>query len=273
MDHFDFGKYRYFDYKHNIEGYNGQDFDGSPKTWYMLFGITSVPIFAFLLRKVSKERITLVLKWLCLFLILWDVSKISWESWWDIHTGRGFNVGGILPFDTCSLCTFILPVAAFGKGKVKEYALSWITVVGFIGGFASFVQLNAFKWYPVLTFGATYSMLYHYVMVFVSMWIVFSGYLLLRPKNILYAFATHMICSAVVITLDYVFGWDYMLYRTAGGVPLIGDLHDKLAEKGVGFLTTGIMILIYFALIVLIAGAFMIIQHFVLKGRKSKAAA
>ncbi|MBR0232284.1 MAG: YwaF family protein [Clostridia bacterium] len=273
MDHFDFDRYRYFDYKHNIEGYSGQDFDGAPKTWYMLFGVFSVPLFAFLLRKVSKERITLVLKWLCLFLVLWDVSKISWESWWDINTGRGFNAGGILPFDTCSLCTFILPAAMFGKGKIKESALAWVTVVGFIGGFASFVQLNALKWYPVLTFGANYSMLYHYIMVFVSVWIVFSGYLRLRPKHILYAFAVHAACSAVVITLDYVFKWDYMLYRTAGGVPLIGDLHDKLAEKGLGFLTTGVMLLIYFALIALIALAFMLIQRLMLKGRETKPAA
>lgn len=56
----------------------------------------------------------------------------------------------------------------------------------------------------------------------------------------------HLIFSIPVIILNIRFGWDYMQYIEAGGVPLLEDLSDRLAENGLRHLTIPIMVGVYF---------------------------
>lgn len=109
--------YSFFDYKYNIEGYHGQDFDGSMRTVYLVFSLVTILILAILLRKMSRKSMTRYLRFAGLFLIVLEVAKVTWESIWDVRTGRGFNAGGILPLETCSMFMVMAPVAGFGRGK------------------------------------------------------------------------------------------------------------------------------------------------------------
>ena len=58
--------------------------------------------------------------------------------------------------------------------------------------------------------------------------------------------------SIIVIPYDHIRTYDFMLYRTAGGAPLIEKLGDLLAAKGLAWITTIIMIIVYFALFAMI---------------------
>ncbi|MBR7092153.1 MAG: YwaF family protein [Clostridia bacterium] len=246
-------QYGFFDYKYNIEGYAGQDFDNEMRYVYMIFCLVAVPLLAFLLRKVRHEKITVTLRALAVFIFALEVVKLVWESYYDVTTGRGFNYGGILPFDTCSMFTFLLPLAAFSRGRVRESALAWLATIGLAGGLSNILFLQALKWYPFWTFGAMFSMIFHFSMAFVALWIVTSGYLRFRPGHILYAYIPHFLFSVVVIALDYIFDWDYMLYRHAGGVPLMEGVADRLNAAGYPWLTTGLMLLIYLAIAAMFA--------------------
>ena len=259
--------YNFFDYKYNIAGYSGQHFDGAERYAYMIFCFVAIPVLVYLLRKTSHRRMTVFFRYLAVLMILLEITKVSWESYWDVATGRGFNFGGILPLDTCSLFLFTLPFAGFGSGKVKECATAWLATLGLAGGLSNVLFIQALKWYPILSFGAFFSMFYHFMMVFVALWIVASGYLKFSFRHTLYAFLPHVVFSVPVIILDYIFGWDYMLYREASGVPVLSGAADRLRESGMTWLVTVIMLAVYLGLCAGLCGLYTFLQKKVAERR------
>ena len=103
---------------------------------------------------------------MCLFYII----KTTWESIYDIRLFVSFNTG-LLPFDSCSIIMYAGLISSFSKGRIKKYADSWLATGGILGGFATMIFLNAFKYYPFFSFGAFYSMLWHFLMVFLGLFL------------------------------------------------------------------------------------------------------
>lgn len=243
--------YSFFDYKYSIEGYQGQDFDGPMRTVYLVVSAVTILILAILLRKMSRKSMTRYLRFAGLFLIVLEVTKVTWESVWDIRTGHGFNAGGILPLETCSMFMVMAPVAGFGKGKAQRCALAWLTTIGFSAGVSVMLFPNALKWYPFWTFGGFHSMIYHYIMVLTAVLILVTGYMKFEWKDIFCAFLAHFLCTLVVVPVDYIKNWDYMLMREASGIPVLSDFGDRMAEMGMCLITTAMMYGFYFIFCVL----------------------
>jgi len=249
------GSYHFFDYKYNIEGYDGNDYYGIMHSVYQLLCFILIPLLVNVLKNKNPEKITKLIRIVAIVLIIEEVSKISWESYWDIKTGRGFNAGGILPLETCSLFIYTLTAAGFGKGKVREYALCWMSSIGIIGGLSYMLFTNALKWYPFFTYGAFHSMIFHFLMVFMGVLIIASNYHRFSLADITHAFIPHLLLAALVIPLDYIFNWDYMLLHHAYGVPVVESIGEILEKGSMSFVTTMLMLLLYY----LIAGLMIII--------------
>ena len=242
-----FEGYSFFDYKYNIEGYSGQDYDGFGRPLYMGLSLFFLVVVAIIFRKAKKENILKYLRISGIVYIIFYIVKTVWESYFDITTGRGFNVY-ILPFDTCSIVMLASVLAGFSKGKVKDAATGWLVVGGIVGGLSNIFFLRALNYYPFFTFGALYSMLWHFFMTFTGVLLIITDYVKLDFKTIFYAFIFHLSYSIPVIILDYVYGWDYMLYYNAGGAPFIEDVASNLINNNLRFVVTLMMIMIYFAL-------------------------
>lgn len=244
--------YGFFDYKYNIVGYDGSDFDSNYRLFYMIFALVTSVVLAFVFRKSKKENMTLYLKIVSVLMIVLEVVKVTWESYWDVKTGRGLNVGGfntsgILSLETCSLFMYTAVVAGYTKNeKIRRCCVGWLTTLGLVGGLSNVFVMRALKWYPFWTFGAFHSMIYHYVMVLTALLLVFNRYIDFKFSDILYAFIPHAIFSALVITVDYITTWNYMLYRDPSAFPIICILTDKLTEKGLYFLNTIIVFIMFF---------------------------
>lgn len=260
--------YGFFDYKYNIEGYCGQDYDGPARTIYMVFTLVSIVVLLFLLRKAKKERVDTFLKILAVVMVVLEASKVIWESYYDITTGRGFNAGGILPLDVCSIFMYSLLLGAFGIGKIRRFGLGWMSTMGVVGGLSNVFFIQGLKWYPFFTFGAFYSMIWHYMMVFTGLFVVVTDFFRPSFSDIGRSFALHGLVSAIVIPIDYVKGWDYMLYVEAGGVPIIEDLSDRLAVIGKRWLTTPLMLAVYLVFTALFITCYILLNRVV--GRKEK---
>ena len=239
--------YGFFDYKYNILGYSGQDFDSAIRFIYLALSVIAIPQLAALTGRKGEKNAERIFRFLSVYLIIEEVFKISWESYWDIRTGRGFNAGGILPLDTCSIFLYLLPVAAYGRGKARRCALAWISTIGVLGGLSYMLFPMALKWYPLFSFGAWHSLMYHFVMVYAGVTAVSSGMLEVERRDALYGYLPHVIMASAVIPLDYLFGWDYMLLKDASGIPFIEDMASKLSAAGLGGVTTVIMMLLYLA--------------------------
>lgn len=250
------GEYHFFDYKYNIAGYSGQDYDGGARWFYMIFTLVSIAALLVIFRNAKRKNVERYMKVAGILLPILEIAKVTWESVWDVRTGRGFNWEGLLPIYTCSLFIYCMIFAAFTKGKVHDWCLSWVATIGLVGGLSNVLFIRGLNWYPFFTFGAFYSMTFHYLMVFTALFIVVTRYKEFRFSDIWKAFAVHGIFSLLVIPTDFYHGWDYMQYYEAGGVPLFEDLSDKLAEAGLRFLTAPMMLLVYLALDALLVTVF-----------------
>ena len=247
--------YGFFDYKYHIpEEYKKGMFTTSHIILIALVYLLAIAV-PMLLRKAKKEKITLVLRVLSVAMVVLEVSKISWESYFDITTGQGFNYGGILPLYTCSLFIYTLLVAAWTHGKVQKIALAFITTIGLLYGAIGVVYCNGLNWYPLFSFGGLYSFFFHSTMFVTGMLLLITGYYKLQWKDCLWTMIPILILSVFAVPANYRWGSDYMLLHTGSGVPLYEDIAAWLASKGLRFLYTLLMLATHIPLACIIIGA------------------
>lgn len=239
--------YHFFDYKYNIEGFVSDLFK-TEHIFYIILAYISCIIIALFINKVPHKGINIFLKVLSIGTIIFEISKISWESYYDITTGRGFNAGGILPLYTCSLFIYCTFLAAWTKGKIKSIALSYLGTVGLIAGAIGVVYCNGLNWYPFWTFGAFYSLFFHYSMLATGVFLLANGYIKLEWIDAIKGWIPIVILSIIAIPINYILKCDYMQIYDASGVPILHNLGIKMGEAGIRPLFTILMMILYIPL-------------------------
>lgn len=257
--------YSFFDYKYNIKGF-GSDLFSLPHIVY----IVSVYVFgflgAYLLRNAKHRHITVALRVLSVFAMLFEMTKIVWESYYDLTTGQGFNFGGILPIYTCSLFIYTLVGAAWFSGRLRDYCLSFLTTIGLLYGAIGVVYCNGLNYYPFWTFGAFYSLFFHSAMFITGVFLLVTGYKRLEWEDCLHALVPIFALALIAVPFNYIYNAkfnsnaDYMLLYSGGGVPLYQDLSEMLAKRGLRFIYTIIMLLTHIPLAGLVVGAYKLIN-------------
>lgn len=244
--------YNFFDYKHFISDYHGQDFFGTTHLVAMAILTLLIVVLLVIFRKTKHANVEKYLKVLSIIVPILEVVKIVWESYYDISLGYGFNWTGLLPLYTCSLFIYTLPLAAFGKGKVKHSATCWLATIGIFGGLTNFYLTQILNTYPFWTFATFMSLYFHFMMVFTGLFIVVTKYKVFNFKDILYSWLPLAIFSILVIPVCYVLKADYMLYYYGNGAPVLPMLSSFFAKYNLRFIYTIIMVFGY----ALIAGLF-----------------
>ena len=239
------GDYGFFDYKYNIPGYEGQDYGGTAQYVYLSVALVIIFAASFALRNIRRENVRKIVGALGIFLTLFYICKTGWESYYDIQKFGSFNLG-LLPLDTCSVIMPAAIIAAYGRGRLREAAECWVATGGFVGGFATMLFLNAFKYYPFFSFGAFYSMLWHMLMVFMSFITIISMRPKIKFRTVTAGFAFHCVFMLVAIPVDFALDMDFMLCKKMGGVPFFEDVASSLSEAGLAFLNPLIMAALYF---------------------------
>ena len=239
------GDYNFFDYKYNITGYNGQDYGGFAQNLYLIISVILMILLLFFLRKSKKEKVQKIIRIIGIVLTILYIVKTTWESIYDLRIQGSFNYY-LLPFDTCSIIMYAALIAGFGKGKLKRLAESWLVTGGIVGGFATMLFLNAFKYYPFFSFGAFYSMIWHFLMVFLGLLLIVTKYIDFKYITILKGYLFHFIVSLIVIPIDYIFNFDFMMYKDLGGIPIFESIASNLINNNLGFLNPFMMLLLYF---------------------------
>lgn len=125
-----------------------------------------------------------------------------------------------LPLFLCSIQLITIPLAAFSKGRLREAALDFVAIFGILGAvLGTYGAGNNYGTYPVLSFDNVISGITHSISGFASLYIIISGLLSLKRKNIFITFAILTgFCIAAYITnilLDY----NYMFLMRGDGTP------------------------------------------------------
>ena len=239
------GNYNFFDYKYNIEGYTGQHFGSVYQYIYLGISIVLLVVLLILLRKSSKEKVLKIIRAVSIFMIIFYIGKTTWESIYDIQKFGEFNYN-LLPFDTCSIIMYAGILSGFGKGKIKDMATCWLATGCIVGGIANMLFLNAFKFYPFFSFGAFYSMIWHFLMVFIGLLIIVTNYVDMKYDMVLKGYKLHLLISLIVILMDFIFDFDFMLYKNLGGVPIFQNVAEKLTSMNLQILNPIMMLILYF---------------------------
>ncbi|MCR5809120.1 MAG: YwaF family protein [Clostridiales bacterium] len=257
--------YGFFDYKYNIKGFESDLFSVEHIVYIVLVFILGIGV-PYLFRKARHSRISVLLKVLSLFALVLEIAKISWESYYDITTGRGFNYQGILPIYTCSLFIYTLLAAAWCRGKAKDASLAFLTTISLLYGAIGVVYCNGLNFYPFWTFGAFYSLFFHSSMFITGVLLLMTGYKKLEWKDIFLSFIPIVLLSIIAIPIDYAFKVDYMLLYSGSGVPIYQDVSARLGEMGLRPLYTALMLITHIPLAALVTGIYKL-----LRGGKRKA--
>ena len=239
------GNYHFFDYKYNILGYNGQDYGSVMQYVYLVGSLFLIIILLLLFRKSSKDKVLKIIRFISVFLALFYISKTIWETVYDIKISGSFNLG-LLPFDTCSIVMYAGLLAGFSKGKLKKMAECWLATGCIVGGLGAMITLNAFKYYPFFSFGAFYSMIWHFLMVFLGFLLIKTNYVEMKYSTIICGFLFHLIISLIIIPMDFIYNFDFMMYHNLGGIPFFEDIASNLTLNNLSFLNPVMMLILYF---------------------------
>ena len=137
-------------------------------------------------------------------------------------------------------------LASFSKGKLKEIGECWIVTGSIVGGIGAMIVLNAFKYYPFFSFGAFYSMIWHFLMVFIGLLLIVTNYVDIKYSTVIKGFLLHLIISLIVIPIDFIFNLDFMMYLNLSGIPFFEDIANNLTNNGLQILNPFIMLILYF---------------------------
>ena len=239
------GNYNFFDYKYNITGYNGQDYGGFAQYLYLIISIILLITLLLILKKSKKEKVLTIIRIVSVFLTILYIVKTVWESIYDIKMTGSFNTG-LLPMDTCSIVIYAGLISGFGKGKIKKMADSWLTTGSVVGGVATMLFLNAFKYYPFFSFGAFYSMIWHFLMLFLGLLLVVTNYVDMKYIRVIYGYMFHLAISLIVIPIDFIFNFDFMLYLNLGGIPIFQDIASYFTNINLRILNPIMMLILYY---------------------------
>lgn len=143
------------------------------------FGFAAVLLAALIalglwLAKKPERTIRLTLGVMWVLLVIWEISKITWET----VAGRDiwFEWSGILPLYPCSIFLYALPLVIWGRGLVRDMGSGYICSLGLLGGAINFVYpANILSNYSCISFAGFHTFFYHGAMVFTALVLLRSG--------------------------------------------------------------------------------------------------
>ena len=259
--------YHFFDYKYNIQNFSS-DLFSVPHIVFIVLSFLLVPTICILLRKTEHKKIEKFIKIFSIVITVLELTKITWESYYDISTGSGFNVGGILPLYTCSLFIYTMLVAGWGKGKPKDYSLAFITTVSLVAGAIGIVYCNGLNYYPFWTFGAFYSMFFHLSMFATGMFLLITRYKKLDWIDMIKAWIPMLILALIATPVNYEYSADYMQIYEGSGIPFYKDFAKTLADNHLRFVFTIIMLLTYIPLACIVIAVSKLVEKIASKTKK-----
>lgn len=265
--------YKFFDYKDFIPDVDkGNVMWSIPHIVFIILASLSIVLLCFFLRKTKSKNIENYLKTISIIMPILEIIKIVWESYWDIKLGHGFNITGLLPLYTCSMFMFVLPFAGFGKGRIKECALAFLTTLGVFAGMTNFFLPPILNTYPFFTYASFMSLNYHYLMVFTGFLIVSSKYYIPNIKSIFKGFLPLLAFSLLVIPFDYIMFYngyttiDYMLYIHGNGAPILPEFSKTLGSYNLRGIYTLLVMIGYLIIEVIFIGLYQLVIK--IKGEK-----
>ena len=83
-------------------------------------------------------------------------------------------------------------------------------------------------------------------MVFLGLLLIITQYVEINYSTVIKGFMFHLAVSLIVIPIDFIFDFDFMMYKHLGGIPIFEGIASKLTEEGLIILNPFMMLALYF---------------------------
>ena len=216
-----------------------------PHICAIIIAVAIVVASVILMKKKSREQVSRFLKVMSIIVLIMEIAIFPWEYFGGIRYMGAPDYTTILPVWTCSLITYTLLGAAWGKGIVERCCLSYLGTIGLLAGASGILLVNGLRSYPFWTLGALYSFTYHFIMLFVGCIILANGYFKPQWKDVFYSFIPIVCLAVFAIPIDYHFKADYMLLYEGKGAPVLPLIARSLAQAHLRGLYTLFALFIY----------------------------
>ncbi len=190
---------------------------------------------AILLSKKSERAIRITFFVIWAVMIIAEPTKIIWES--VSGSSVRFEAGGILPLYPCSIFMYAMPLAIFGKGRIRAMGCGYVCTLGLLGGAINFVYpANILSNYSCISFAGFHTFFYHGAIVFCAIVMIASGYhsykMAQKPLDLLLPAVPALCVSVVANIVNFSpVGSDYMFFKLNSFffAPIGAATHDAVS--------------------------------------------
>ena len=193
------------------------------------FGI----ILAIWLRKKDDKTIKKVLGLIWFIVLIIDIIKWS-ASWYVWHIDGGIkNLSQIFPLYTCSLFTYITPIALYAKNeKLKTAAKNFVcTMILPLGTVSVFLALLMTSECSLFSFYGLHTTIFHGMMFVVGLSMIVSGYYKPQKSDLRKGLLLFASILAAVYVFDCILKVDYMYIYDGSTFTVLSFLINALPHR------------------------------------------
>ena len=192
-------------------------------SWQHLTFVTSLMVAMIVLaawlgrknRGQDAKKQNAVLIWAALLIDGFEIFKIILACAQD-PTAWKVN----LPLFLCSIQLITIPLAAFSRGRIKEASMDFVCIFGILGAvLGTYGAAQNYGAYPVLSFPNVVSGITHAISGFASLYIMISGMISMKRKNMWITFSILVGFCIAAFTANKLLDYNYMFLVRGDGTP------------------------------------------------------
>ena len=131
-----------------------------------------------------------------------------------------------LPLFFCDMMVFMVPIAAFTRGRVQDIVLDFIAICGFIMGImGNYLAGNIYASHPAFSYLSLISAISHSLAAFAALFVFVAHLNKMEKRNIPFVIGILFVFMSITLAVDYATGKNYMFFLGGDGTPF-GIFYD-----------------------------------------------
>lgn len=166
-----------------------------------------------------------------------------------------------MPLFFCDMMVFVVPIAAFSKGRLQDISIDFIAIGGFVMGFmGTYFAGNIYESHPAISYLSLIGAISHSIFAFIALFVFVAKMNKMEKRNIPFVIGVLFVFMSITLAVDYATGKNYMFFLGGDGTPF-GLFYDLVKGNLIAYQVIiyilqcgyiGVFYLIYYPIVKLI---------------------